>query len=141
VQRIASQAAMFYLLSLWILRAGPPEGYPKARHMVDLPCSGCCRDLRMLTKENAYTLPLAPILIEICFFQSGSVPVTNKRFLVAAAVLVFVFIRFAANYSTQLNSNLTLDLGGTINSKNYRQPIFRYLEIHSVAVCATGSKP
>jgi tetratricopeptide (TPR) repeat protein len=89
----------------------------------------------MLTKENAYTLPLALILIEICFFQSGSAGrlVTNKRFLVAAAVLVFVFIRFAANYSTQLNSNLTLDLGGTINSKNYLltqfSVIWKYIQL------------
>ncbi|MFM7399811.1 MAG: tetratricopeptide repeat protein [Bacteroidota bacterium] len=135
VQRIASQAAMFYLLSLGIyVQARLKDIRKPGTWLIYLAAvvAGICA---MLTKENAYTLPLALILIEICFFQSGSAGrlVTNKRFLVAAAVLVFVFIRFAANYSTQLNSNLTLDLGGTINSKNYLltqfSVIWKYIQL------------
>ncbi|MFM7153242.1 MAG: hypothetical protein ACKOZV_03825 [Bacteroidota bacterium] len=104
VQRIASQAAMFYLLSLgFYVQARLKDIRKPGTWFIYLAAvfAGICA---MLTKENAYTLPLALILIEICFFQSGSAGrlVTNKRFLVAAAVLVFVFIRFAANYSTSL---------------------------------------
>jgi len=86
------------------------------RHEVNQGVGGA-----MLTKENAYTLPLALILIEICFFQSENAGrlISDKRFLIAAAVLLLIFLRFVAEYSTQLNSNLNLDLGGTINSRNY----------------------
>lgn len=70
VQRMASQAALFYLLAVVL--------YLKAR----LGTGGIARVLSLLgavaaaylainTKENAYTLPLAIVLIEVCFLRKN----------------------------------------------------------------------
>ena len=135
VQRIASQAAMFYLLSLgFYIQARLGDIRKPATWLVYLTAglTGICA---ILTKENAYTLPLALILVEICFFQSENAGrlITDKRFLIAAAVLLLIFFRFVAENSTQLNSTLTLDLGGTLNSKTYLltqfSVIWKYIQL------------
>jgi len=121
VQRIAAQAAMFYLLSIGFYVQARLRDIRKPATWLIYLAAGFMGICAMLTKENAYTLPLALILIEICFFQSENAGrlISDKRFLIAAAVLLLIFLRFVAEYSTQLNSNLNLDLGGTINSRNY----------------------
>jgi tetratricopeptide (TPR) repeat protein len=98
VQRMASQAALFYLLSLAL--------YLKAR----LGTGGAARIMFLLgavaagylavnTKENAYTLPLAIALIEICFLHKNwPFRIPEKYFpllLAIPVVLVAVALPFA----------------------------------------------
>lgn len=135
VQRIASQAAMFYLLSIGLYVQARLSDFRKPATWLVYLAAGFMGICAMLTKENAYTLPLALILVEIYFFQSENAGrlITNKRFLIAAAVLILIFLRFVAENSTQLNSTLTLDLGGTLNSKSYLltqfSVIWKYIQL------------
>jgi tetratricopeptide (TPR) repeat protein len=135
VQRIAAQAALFYLLALglyvqarltdlrkpdaWILYAGAA-------------LAGVCA---ILTKENAYTLPLAVLLVEVYFFQSDNIRriISDKRFLAAAALLLLIFLRFVLINFKQFNYTLNLDSGGRINAHNYLltqfSVIWKYIQL------------
>lgn len=121
VQRIAAQAALFYLLSLGFYVHARLQDVRKPGTWLlygGALVSGICA---ILSKENAYTLPLAVLLVEIYFFQSdkfGSL-IRDKRFLVAATVLLLIFLRFVQMNIHLINYDLNLDLGGKINSRNY----------------------
>jgi len=121
VQRIAAQTALFYLLSLgFYVQARLSDMRKPAAWFLYAGAfvSGVCA---ILTKENAYTLPLAVLLIEIYFFQSeniGSI-ISDKRFLFAAAVLLLIFLRFVQKNFHQISYTLNLDTGTKINSYNY----------------------
>jgi tetratricopeptide (TPR) repeat protein len=72
VQRMASLVALFYLLSIAL--------YAKARLLENsnvpkyllFAGSLISAGLALLTKENAFTLPLAIVLFEVCFFNTKS---------------------------------------------------------------------
>lgn len=121
VQRIAAQAAMFYLLSLGLYVQARLTDTRKPTAWLLYLGAGFAGVCAMLTKENAYTLPLAILLVEIYFFQSENIGrlLSDKRFLIAAAVLVLIFMRFVAKNFEQFNYTLNLDTGGKINSNNY----------------------
>ncbi|MGI9161251.1 MAG: tetratricopeptide repeat protein, partial [Saprospiraceae bacterium] len=121
VQRIAAQAALFYLLSLGLYVQARLTETRKPSAWLLYAGAGLAGICAVLTKENAYTLPLAVLLVEIYFFQTAQIGriVSDKRFLVAAAVLVLIFLRFVVQNLEQFNYTLNLDAGGKINGKNY----------------------
>ncbi len=82
VQRMTLLASMFYILGILF--------YTKARISdFRLNClllfSGCfiCFFLALGSKENAVILPLSLLLVEICFFQTGSAFFSQKFYLKA----------------------------------------------------------
>lgn len=121
VQRIAAQAAMFYLLSIALYVQARLSDTKKPATWLLYSGAGITGVCAMLSKENAYTLPLAVLLVEIYFFQSKNIGriITNKRFLLAAAVLLLIFLRFVAINSRHLSYTLNLETGGKINAHNY----------------------
>jgi len=87
-QRLASLAALFYILSICL--------YIKARISKDRPVvfyvfSGIVALLAMFTKETAFTLPFAIVLIELCF-SDVKILFTRNNF---KTLFVFVTILLA----------------------------------------------
>lgn len=90
IQRQASMAAMFYLLSLAL--------YAKARIsekgvkenlflFVGAIISGV---LAVLTKENAYTLPFAIILFDFCFLRTKKISINLKDYRIILVITAFI---------------------------------------------------
>ena len=101
VQRLASLVAMFYLLSIGL--------YVKAR-LIDkrillkyLLYTGSIASaaLALLTKENAFTLPFAILLVEMCFLNTKNISIDfkNKRVILLLAAVVGVLLFALSKYS------------------------------------------
>lgn len=121
VQRLAAQAALFYLLALALYVQARLSDIRKPaawRSYAGAFLAGTCA---ILTKENAYTLPLAVLLFEIYFFQANQIGrlLKKKAFLLVAALLLLVFSLFFYQNYHNINYTLTLDTGGEINAYNY----------------------
>jgi tetratricopeptide (TPR) repeat protein len=69
VQRMTSLAALFYLLSLSLYMKGRLEGKLSPRVIFLFFGSVAAAILAILSKENAWTLPLAVVLVEVFFFR------------------------------------------------------------------------
>jgi tetratricopeptide (TPR) repeat protein len=90
IQRLASMAAMFYLLSLAL--------YMKARLTNKIHTSAyllfagslISGVLAVLTKENAFTLPFAILLFEICFLRTKKISINFKNYRVITIMAVFL---------------------------------------------------
>ena len=80
VQRMASLAAMFYILSIYFYLRGRLSDYRKNQVLLYFFC-GISFLLAIGSKENAVTLPLALIVLEIIFFQDLTRPKTRKFLL------------------------------------------------------------
>nr|CBX30220.1 hypothetical protein N47_D30290 [uncultured Desulfobacterium sp.] len=89
VQRMASMAALFYIIGLFL--------YIKARLSDSLlkkviPCF-CILPVfifAIYTKENTITLPLALIIIEILFFRDFTKPEIRKKLFAAAGIVTII---------------------------------------------------
>jgi tetratricopeptide (TPR) repeat protein len=87
VQRLASLAALFYLLALATYLASRLSlGGSRARTTFLLIASVTSAILAMKTKENAFTLPLAITMVEVVFFE-GNV-LSRRRLLFLAPLLL-----------------------------------------------------
>ncbi|MFM2206870.1 MAG: hypothetical protein RL213_845 [Bacteroidota bacterium] len=94
VQRLASLLTLFYLLSVGLYltarlsASGRSYGYYAAAALSAL--------LAIHTKENAYTLPLAIVLIELCFLQTKKIALNLKSPRILLGLLgVAVFLTIA----------------------------------------------
>jgi tetratricopeptide (TPR) repeat protein len=78
VQRMASMAAMFYILGIYFYIKGRLQSSPWKSYVFFLACliSYVCA---LGAKENAATLPIAIIMLEVIFFQDLSSSRTRKR--------------------------------------------------------------
>jgi tetratricopeptide (TPR) repeat protein len=93
VQRMASMAAMFYILSIYFYLKTRQSQHSVRRVLLLLGCalSFICA---LGSKENTVTLPFALLLIEIIFFQDMSSRKVRKAFFwgsIAGGVLLVVF--------------------------------------------------
>lgn len=94
VQRLASLATMFYLASLCLF----VKGRLTERTWVRVVCfsvSAAAALLGMFTKEIVFTLPLAILLVEVAFFQTGGIRgLTRNRALrvILPMVVIFLFV-------------------------------------------------
>jgi tetratricopeptide (TPR) repeat protein len=93
VQRMASMAAMFYILSIYFYVKTRQSEYTTGRIFWLLGCVASFL-LALGSKQNTATLPLALILIEMICFQDLSLP-GKRRVLwggsIAAAISIVVF--------------------------------------------------
>lgn len=110
IQRMTSLAALFYLLSLALYMKGRLAG--KGSRISYLLFSGSVVSaiLAMLSKENAYTLPLAVILMELFFFQDQKFSVNLRNYRVIAllaaclAVTGVVLVKFPLSIFNPIQS-------------------------------------
>ena len=99
VQRMASMAAMFYILSLYLYIKTRQSQHSRRRIVLLLGCIGSFI-LALGSKQNTATLPLAVVLIEIIGFQNLSLPATRRIFgvgsiaggLVLVVLSVWLFV-------------------------------------------------
>jgi tetratricopeptide (TPR) repeat protein len=92
VQRMASMAAMFYILGIYFYVKARTSQFQLKRIFYYLGClfSFMCA---CGSKENAVMLPVALVLLEMVFFQNLRLPKTRRvPFMVAAGIGSLVFI-------------------------------------------------
>ena len=93
VQRMASMAAMFYILSIYFYVKTRQGQYPIKRILLLFSCA-LSFIFALGSKQNAVTLPFALLLIEIICFQDLSSQGVRRAFLggsIAGGVLLVVF--------------------------------------------------
>jgi len=121
VQRIASMAALFYFLSAALYIHGRLSQHSIRRY---LSFGGAV--LSMLAaihcKENAYSLPLAILWIEICLFRTGQGSILKKKqvWFAAAVLVVAAFIvlqRFSLDVLKPVKTNMGTSY--SISSSDY----------------------
>lgn len=101
VQRMASLTAMFYLLSLTLYvmaRLGKQGGLSRYLLFVGAVVAGL---LALFSKENAFTLPFAVILIELFFLQTRQISIkfNDYRILLMLATILATFAYVFSKYS------------------------------------------
>ena len=104
IQRVASMAAMFYLLSIALyMRARLNDVKHRVKYFL-FAGSFLSAVAAMLTKENAFTLPFAVILAELFFFRTRKISVNFKdyRVLLLTAGLI-IFILLLAYFKSAIN--------------------------------------
>jgi len=98
VQRMASLAALFYILSIWLYVLGRISQQNGSHHLKSIAFfSGCgvAGICAVLTKQNTATLPLMILLYEWFFFQDLKISFSKSRILWAmAAAAVFVAVAY-----------------------------------------------
>jgi protein O-mannosyl-transferase len=123
VQRMASMAAMFYLLSIALyIKARLGEMSRISRYILFAVCaiSGI---LALLSKENAYTLPLALLLTELLLIRKQKIRLNFKDYriylIVAALAGMAVFVIF--NFSFAILKPIAPQPGRlyTVTPENY----------------------
>lgn len=122
-------AAMFYMASVaCYIKGRLAHTKPK---IVWLLSAGICALFAFTSKENAYTLPLAILLVEFTLLQHfGTTRILNKRTLLLAVGLMLLFICAVAAYFPSTIFNPILPAHGntyTITSSNYFFTQFRVL--------------
>jgi len=98
VQRMASLAALFYILSIWLYVLArisqQTSGYTikTISYYIGFILAACCA---VLTKENTGTLPFIILLYEWFFFQDLKISFSKRTiFYGTAAIAIFVVIAF-----------------------------------------------
>ncbi|RJP95167.1 MAG: tetratricopeptide repeat protein [Desulfobacteraceae bacterium] len=100
VQRMASLAALFYIVAIWAFLSGRSC---EIRYKKNIWFAGCLLSygLALSSKQNTLFLPVTLLLIEMIFFQDLRNPIVKKQFLrvltagLTILVLGFVFMLFA----------------------------------------------
>jgi tetratricopeptide (TPR) repeat protein/uncharacterized membrane protein YwzB len=103
IQRLASMAAMFYLLSLTIYMKARLSNKGNLSKTLLFTGSLISAVLAMLTKENAFTLPFAILLFEICFLRTKKRSINFKDYrvilLIAALLGIIIIIPLKFSFS------------------------------------------
>ncbi len=122
VQRMASMVAMFYLLSLALYIKGR-LGSGNMKKYIWFAGALISAILAFLTKENAFTLPFAIILVEIFFLQTKKFKVELKDYRIWVIILAFFSLSaiVLSKYSLHILDPILPYNGNTyiINANNY----------------------
>ncbi len=97
VQRLASLAAMFYLLSIYFYVKTRITAILSARIFFSINCFLCFL-LALGSKENAATLPLTLILLEMIFFQDWGQKKTRIIFFIISAGFIVLFLLISIQF-------------------------------------------
>jgi len=114
VQRLASLAALFYIVSMACYMKGRLSH--GGRGIVFFSLSLLAAILAMLTKEHTATLPVAVLLLELYFFRSGADPVAR-------------LLRNRKSYVFLAGAGLAL-LVVPVTAIHYYGPMFRWVTSH-----------
>jgi tetratricopeptide (TPR) repeat protein len=115
VQRMASMAAMFYILGIFFYVKGRLCNVTGYRILLFLGCA-VSYGLAFGSKENAAALPLSLILVEIGFFQNLEDPKTTRKIGILAAAAGVLIVLAGIIFFIHINDLSIL--------KGYRQRSF-----------------
>ncbi|MBN1397659.1 MAG: tetratricopeptide repeat protein [Bacteroidetes bacterium] len=93
VQRMASMAAMFYIVSVYLYAAGRIEHVQNSnisRAVLFYLSALICGLLGVMTKQSAATFPFAFLLFEICFVRDRENNIFKKYIIASSAVLIVI---------------------------------------------------
>jgi protein O-mannosyl-transferase len=90
IQRLTSMAALFYLLSLVLYLKARFANRSDTSAWLLFTGSVISAILSMGTKENAFTLPLAIVLLEVIFLRTKRLSINFKDYRVILSVLAFL---------------------------------------------------
>jgi tetratricopeptide (TPR) repeat protein len=111
IQRMSSMAAMFYLLSIVFYIMGRYTlNNNKKKYLLFAGC-GLSAVCAMLTKENAFTLPFAILLVEFFFLQTGKKSISFKDYRVILAgvgLVIFIALTFS-KFSSFITTSFAID--------------------------------
>jgi Flp pilus assembly protein TadD len=97
VQRMASLAAMFYVIAIYCYLKGRISAV-KSHQTIYFAICLIGFLLAMGSKENSVTFPLALFLLEIIFFQNLNHPKTIKKIILSAAIVASLVIVLSVFY-------------------------------------------
>lgn len=111
-QRMASLVTFFYLASVvshlnWRLSREEGAPFSSGRVLFYWTVSLCTAVLAMKTKENAFTLPLALLLVEFCFF---GIPGRQRLLEMLPVLLTIVIIPLTVLSPSQSGSSLLTEV-------------------------------
>jgi hypothetical protein len=123
VQRFASLAALFYLLSLILFVQGKLWQGDKNTPWFLFGGSIVCAALGMLTKEIVFTLPFAIILYDYCFLKTvpWKLEIKDKGLIISFIMLVFFILLFLRSHLLNIFETVPSNQGYTysISMKEY----------------------
>lgn len=122
VQRMASMAAMFYIISMYFYLNGRMGTVFKQRVFCFI-LSGISFGFGLATKENTAMLPVAILLMEIIFFQDMKSPQTRRKIYIVSAIVCCVLVLC----SSWLFLNSGLRSLFTVSDYRYFTPIQRLM--------------
>lgn len=108
VQRMASLAALFFILGIYCYIKGRLSAKNQKRAFLWATC-GLCYLLAVLSKQNAITLPIIILLIEFIFFQDLSVPGIRKKFIGALAGIISAIVLIGLYFILQNGFNQIIE--------------------------------
>ncbi len=124
VQRMATMAAMFYILALYFYI----KGRITSSYLKQIIFFGGCL-LSFLSavgsKENTITLPVALLLVEIIFFQDISIQKTRKIFLWTTIITALLSVFLGTLFFILFMEGNPVDF--IFNSYNNRPPVIERL--------------
>lgn len=131
VQRFASLATLFYLLSVILFIKGSLWTGNKNAAMLLFASSIAAAVCGILTKENVFTLPLAVILYDYCFIKTSlrKPSIKDKSVVFSLVTLtIFIFVYFI-NFSLNIFNTVPPDQGYSysITMKEYFLTQFRVI--------------
>jgi tetratricopeptide (TPR) repeat protein len=115
VQRLASLAALFYLLSLCFFIYGRTRKLSKNKQLLFFALSGISALLAFLTKENTYTLPLAILLFEFIFIRESRIRINFKDWKIwtFSGIIILLMIFIFTNFSFTIFNPILPEQGNT----------------------------
>ncbi len=123
VQRMASIVAMFYLLTLILYLKGRLNEGARSLSILYFGCALIAAIFALFSKENAYTLPLAFILLEIFFLQKEKIKINFKdtRIKLAVVACVCFLVLLFSRISLSIFNPISPGLGNsfTVTPLNY----------------------
>jgi len=123
IQRFASMAAMFYLLSLAFYLKARLSNKGKLSKAMFFVGSLISAGLAMLTKENAFTLPFAILLVELFFIRTKKLSINFRdyRVILLTAALLGIIIIIPLKFSSGIFKPIPPSYGHayTVTPLNY----------------------
>ncbi len=110
VQRMASLAAMFYVMAIYCYLKGRISTVKSHQNIYFVLCV-IGFFLALGSKENSITLPLSLFLLEILFFQNVDNPKTRKKIILFSTIISSIIILSALIYFTLGDGATFLDKG------------------------------
>ncbi len=92
IQRLTSMAAMFYLLSLALYMKGRLANNRNISTYLFFTGSLVAGVLAMLTKENAFSLPFAILLVELFFIRTKKLSINFRDYRVILSIIALLGI-------------------------------------------------
>ncbi len=131
VQRLASMVTFFYLAAVYSYIKGRLSSDARIKQVTYFVVAALAAVMAFFTKENSFTLPIAILLVEICFLQQRAFTIHPKdyRMYIVLAVLVAGVGLGLSRFSLSIFKPIPPSFGNdyTLTSQLYLMTQFRVI--------------